>query len=173
MIAGISWLAATYSASLGRKGETARMLRNAAYILTAIVLLSHTFGLAGRMYIEGRPPVTNLYSSALFIGWGAVLLCFLTEKYLRLGVASAMGSLVGFGSLVIAHTLSLDSSLNPTGDTMEMMRAVLIPILAGDMWSLHYWILDYISCGIPPYCTPFTNWHFRFLEIQSSTVPNS
>ena len=77
------------------------------------------------MYIEGRPPVTNLYSSALFIGWGAVLLCFFTEKYLRLGVASAMGSLVGFGSLVIAHNLSLDSSLNPTGDTMEMMRAVL------------------------------------------------
>ena len=125
IIAGISWLAATYSTTLGKKGETARMLRNSAYILTAIVLLSHTFGLAGRMYIEGRPPVTNLYSSALFIGWGAVLLCFFTEKYLRLGVASAMGSLVGFGSLVIAHNLSLDSSLNPTGDTMEMMRAVL------------------------------------------------
>ena len=125
VIAGISWLAATYSTTLGKKGEIAHVLRNAAYILTAIVLLSHTFGLAGRMYIEGRPPVTNLYSSALFIGWGAVLLCFFTEKYLRLAVASAMGSLVGFGSLVIAHNLSLDSSLNPTGDTMEMMRAVL------------------------------------------------
>ena len=26
------------------------------------------------MYIQGRPPVTNLYSSAVFVGWGAVLL---------------------------------------------------------------------------------------------------
>ena len=56
IIAGISWLAATYSTTLGKKGEAARMLRNAAYILTAIVLLSHTFGLAGRMYIEGVRP---------------------------------------------------------------------------------------------------------------------
>ena len=50
VIAGISWLAATYSTTLGKKGEVADVLRNAAYILTAIVLLSHTFGLAGRMY---------------------------------------------------------------------------------------------------------------------------
>ena len=146
MIAGISWLAATYSTTLGKKGETAGMLRNAAYILTAIVLLSHTFGLAGRMYIEGRPPVTNLYSSALFIGWGAVLLCFFTEKYLRLGVASAMGSLVGFGSLVIAHNLSLDSSLNPTGDTMEMMRAVL---------DSNFWLATHVVIITIGYSTTF------------------
>ena len=146
IIAGISWLAATYSTTLGKKGETAGMLRNAAYILTAIVLLSHTFGLAGRMYIEGRPPVTNLYSSALFIGWGAVLLCFFTEKYLRLGVASAMGSLVGFGSLVIAHNLSLDSSLNPTGDTMEMMRAVL---------DSNFWLATHVVIITIGYSTTF------------------
>ena len=146
MIAGVSWLASTYSATLGRKGETARMLRNAAYILTAVVLLSHTFGLAGRMYIEGRPPVTNLYSSALFIGWGAVLLCFFTEKFLRLGVASAMGSLVGFGSLVIAHNLSLDSSLNPTGDTMEMMRAVL---------DSNFWLATHVVIITIGYSTTF------------------
>ena len=146
LIAGISWLASTYSTTLGRKGETASVLRNAAYILTAIVLLSHTFGLAGRMYIEGRPPVTNLYSSALFIGWGAVLLCFFTEKYLRLGVASAMGSLVGFGSLVIAHNLSLDSSLNPTGDTMEMMRAVL---------DSNFWLATHVVIITIGYSTTF------------------
>ena len=146
IIAGISWLAATYSTTLGKKGEAARMLRNAAYILTAIVLLSHTFGLAGRMYIEGRPPVTNLYSSALFIGWGAVLLCYFTEKYLRLGVASAMGSLVGFGSLVIAHNLSLDSSLNPTGDTMEMMRAVL---------DSNFWLATHVVIITIGYSTTF------------------
>ena len=151
------------------------MLRNAAYILTAIVLLSHTFGLAGRMYIEGRPPVTNLYSSALFIGWGAVLLCFLTEKYLRLGVASAMGSLVGFGSLVIAHNLSLDSSLNPTGDTMEMMRAVL---------DSNFWLATHVVIITIGYSTTFLAgflgiayvFHklaLSLLEIQSSTVPNS
>lgn len=146
IIAGASWLASTYATTLGKKGDLVQVLRNAAYILTAIVLLSHTFGLAGRMYIEGRPPVTNLYSSALFIGWGAVLLCFFTEKFLRLAVASAMGSLIGFGSLVIAHNLSLDSSLNPTGDTMEMMRAVL---------DSNFWLATHVVIITIGYSTTF------------------
>jgi ABC-type transport system involved in cytochrome c biogenesis permease subunit len=146
IIACCSWLAATYSNSVGKSDCTAKMLRDTAYILTGIVLLSHTFGLFGRMYIEGRPPVTNLYSSALFIGWGAVLLCFATEKYLRLGVASAMGSFIGAGSLVIAYNLSLDSSLNPTGDTMEMMRAVL---------DSNFWLATHVVIITIGYSTTF------------------
>jgi ABC-type transport system involved in cytochrome c biogenesis permease subunit len=98
------------------------------------------------MYIEGRPPVTNLYSSALFIGWGSVLLCLGTEKYVRLGIASAMGSLIGFGSLVIAHSLSLDSSLNPSGDTMEMMRAVL---------DSNFWLATHVVIITIGYSTTF------------------
>jgi ABC-type transport system involved in cytochrome c biogenesis permease subunit len=121
IVAALSWLIP----AIKRDSELVRTLRNSAYYLTIIVLVCHTFGLAARMWIEGRPPVTNLYSSALFIGWASVLLCLGTEKYIRLGIASAMGALIGFSSLVIAHSLSLDSSLNPTGDTMEMMRAVL------------------------------------------------
>ncbi len=114
--------------------------------MTGLVLLAHTFGLAGRMYIEGRPPVTNLYSSALFISWGAVLLCFLTEKFLRLGIASSMGSLIGFGGLVVAHNLSIDSSLNPSGDTMEMMRAVL---------DSNFWLATHVVTITIGYSTTF------------------
>jgi ABC-type transport system involved in cytochrome c biogenesis permease subunit len=146
IIACCSWLAATYSNSVGKSDRTSKMLRDCAYILTGIVLLSHTFGLFGRMYIEGRPPVTNLYSSALFIGWGAVLLCFATEKYLRLGVASAMGSIIGAGSLLIAFNLSQDSSLNPTGDTMEMMRAVL---------DSNFWLATHVVIITIGYSTTF------------------
>ena len=98
------------------------------------------------MYIEGRPPVTNLYSSALFISWGAVVLCFLTEKFLRLGIASAMGSLIGFGGLVVAHNLSIDSSLNPSGDTMEMMRAVL---------DSNFWLATHVVTITIGYSTTF------------------
>ena len=115
-------------------------------MLTGLVLIAHTFGLAGRMYIEGRPPVTNLYSSALFISWGAVLLCFLTEKFLRLGIASAMGSLIGFGGLIVAHNLSIDSSLNPSGDTMEMMRAVL---------DSNFWLATHVVTITIGYSTTF------------------
>ena len=142
IVAALSWLLPAFK----RDSKGIGTLRNSAYYLTIIVLICHTFGLAARMWIEGRPPVTNLYSSALFIGWASVLLCLGTEKYIRLGIASAMGALIGFSSLVIAHSLSLDSSLNPTGDTMEMMRAVL---------DSNFWLATHVVIITIGYSTTF------------------
>jgi ABC-type transport system involved in cytochrome c biogenesis permease subunit len=69
--------------------------------------------------LEGRPPVTNLYSSAIFIGWGAMVLGVVLERIYRVGIGSIVASLAGFVTLLIAHNLALG------GDTMEMLRAVL------------------------------------------------
>ena len=71
------------------------------------------------MYIQGRPPVTNLYSSAIFVGWGAVLLGVVLERLFRDGIGAASAGIVGFITLVIAH------HLGSNGDTLEMMTAVL------------------------------------------------
>ena len=94
-------------------------LAKAAFWVLVFAFLIHTFGLLSRMYIQGRPPVTNLYSSAVFVGWGAVLLGIFIEKFFKNGIGAAMASLVGFCTLIIAHHLAM------TGDTLEMMRAVL------------------------------------------------
>ncbi len=94
-------------------------LAKAAFWVLVLAFSIHTFGLLSRMYIQGRPPVTNLYSSAVFVGWGAVLLGILIEKFFKNGIGAAMASLVGFCTLIIAHHLAM------TGDTLEMMRAVL------------------------------------------------
>jgi ABC-type transport system involved in cytochrome c biogenesis permease subunit len=94
-------------------------LAKAAFWVLILAFLIHTFGLLSRMYIQGRPPVTNLYSSAVFVGWGAVLLGIFIEKFFKNGIGAAMASLVGFCTLIIAHHLAM------TGDTLEMMRAVL------------------------------------------------
>ena len=95
------------------------VLGRAAFRLVAVAWLLATVGIALRMWLEGRPPVTNLYSSALFIGWGAVALCLVLEAVYRNGIGSVAAGLIGFATLVIAHHLSL------SGDTLEMMRAVL------------------------------------------------
>ena len=71
------------------------------------------------MALEGRPPVTNLYSSAIFIGWMAAVLGLILERIYRAGIGAAVASFIGFITLIIAHNLALG------GDTMEMMRAVL------------------------------------------------
>jgi cytochrome c-type biogenesis protein CcsB len=94
-------------------------LRRSAFYLVILAGLVHTFGLVFRMVLEGRPPVTNLYSSAIFIGWGTMVLGLVLERIYRVGIGSVVASFAGFVTLVIAHNLALG------GDTMEMLRAVL------------------------------------------------
>jgi cytochrome c-type biogenesis protein CcsB len=94
-------------------------LRRSAFYLVILAGLVHTFGLVFRMALEGRPPVTNLYSSAIFIGWGTMVLGLIIERIYRVGIGSLVASFAGFVTLLIAHNLALG------GDTMEMLRAVL------------------------------------------------
>jgi ABC-type transport system involved in cytochrome c biogenesis permease subunit len=94
-------------------------LGGAAFGLVAVAFVVATAGIGTRMWLEARPPVTNLYSSALFVGWGAVALCLVLEYFYRNAIGSVAAGLIGFATLLIAHHLSLG------GDTMEMMRAVL------------------------------------------------
>ena len=94
-------------------------LQPAAFSLLLAGGLVHTAGLASRIILQGRPPVTNLYSSAIFVGWGAVMLGIILERMYRKGFGTVVAAAAGFASLIVAHHLSMD------GDTMEMMRAVL------------------------------------------------
>ncbi len=94
-------------------------LARAALWVLAVTLVMHTLGLVARVYIQGRPPVTNLYSSAIFVGWGAAVLGLVLERIHRNGIGSVTAAGTGFLTLLVAHNLSLD------GDTMTMMQAVL------------------------------------------------
>jgi ABC-type transport system involved in cytochrome c biogenesis permease subunit len=107
LLAVVSWL--KWPQALGR----------AAFWLIAVAFILASAGIAARMWLENRPPVTNLYSSALFVGWGAVALCLVLEAVYKNAIGSVAAGLIGFATLLIAHHLSLG------GDTMEMMRAVL------------------------------------------------
>jgi ABC-type transport system involved in cytochrome c biogenesis permease subunit len=95
------------------------VLQPTAFALLVAGAVIHTGGLVSRVILQGRPPVTNLYSSAVFVGWAAVLLGIVLERIYRRGFATAVAAASGFASLIVAHHLSGD------GDTMEMMRAVL------------------------------------------------
>jgi ABC-type transport system involved in cytochrome c biogenesis permease subunit len=107
LLAIVSWL--KWPDALGRS----------AFWLVVLAFALTTVGIFTRMWLEARPPVTNLYSSALFVGWVAVALCLVLESIYKNAVGSVTAGLVGLGTLIIAHHLALG------GDTMEMMRAVL------------------------------------------------
>jgi ABC-type transport system involved in cytochrome c biogenesis permease subunit len=97
----------------------AEWTRKTAWLLLIVAFVVHTSGLLFRMHLEGRPPVTNLYSSAIFVGWGGALLGIILERFWRDAIGIVVAAALGVVTLIIAHNLSLG------GDTMEMLRAVL------------------------------------------------
>lgn len=103
----------------GPGGAWAERLRVGSFALIAAALLVHTAAISLRVYLQDRPPVTNLYSSAVFVGWAAVLAGLFMERLYPLGVAVLGSAVIGAGTLIIAHNLGND------GDTMQMMQAVL------------------------------------------------
>ncbi len=116
------------------------VLNRAAFWLLLFTFAIHTVALIARIYISGRPPVTNLYSSAVFIGWGAVLLALIIEWMYRNGVASVIAASSGFATLLIAHKLAGD------GDTFQVLQAVL---------DTQFWLATHVVCITFGYSTTF------------------
>ena len=106
-------------------------LQRTAFYFLLLAFTVHTIGLIARMVLQGRPPVTNLYSSAIFVGWVAVLLGIVLERLYRNGIGGMVAALIGFTTLIIAHHLAA------SGDTLEMMRAVL---------DSNFWLATHVVC---------------------------
>jgi len=96
-----------------------RPLNRSAFWLIAFTLGVHTFAIISRIYISGRPPVTNLYTTAVFIGWATVVGGLVLQAVYRLGIGNVLASISGFCTLLIAHQLAGD------GDTFVVLQAVL------------------------------------------------
>src|SRR6185503_5763410 len=106
-------------------------LNRASWGLLLFTFVVHTVALGVRMHLSGRPPVTNLYSSAIFIGWGAALLGLVLERIYKLGVGNIIAAVSGFVTLQIAHILAAE------GDTMEVLQAVL---------DTQFWLATHVTC---------------------------
>ena len=117
-----------------------RGFNRAAFAMLLVTLILHTAGLVARLVISGRPPVTNLYSSAVFIGWGCVILGLLTEVIYRIGIGSIVAAVAGYATLLIADGLSSD------GDTFTVLQAVL---------DTQFWLATHVTCITLGYATTY------------------
>lgn len=115
-------------------------LSRSAFGLVLIGLVIFTGALLTRMYLQGRPPVTNLYSSAIFVGWIAVLMGLGIEWFMKNGFGTIMASITGFCALLVAH------NLGSGGDTLEMMRAVL---------DTNFWLATHVTTVTMGYSASF------------------
>src|SRR5262249_46975534 len=127
------------------------MFNRSAFWLCALTFLVHTWALIARMYLQGRPPVTNLYSSSVFIGWGCVLLCLGLEAVFRNGLANLVAGVLGALTMMIAHFLA-----GTSGDTLEMMQAVL---------DTNFWLATHVTCVALGYVASLVAGFLGFLYI--------
>ena len=135
-----------FSKSLGRT----------AIAIIVIALLVQTAGLVLRVYISGRPPITNLYSSALFVSAVFVGIMLIVEAMTRLGFGTAMGSIGAFGALLWAWSMSIVD-----GDTFSVLVAVL---------DTQFWLATHVVCITIGYAVNFAAGFIALAYILASML---
>lgn len=101
------------------------------YILSwAIVVLGfllHTYGFGLRVYIAGRPPVSNMYETVIWVSWGGMLFGMIIEAVYRQRFILLCGGIGAVFCLVLASLAPtiLDASISP-----------LEPVLVSNFWLL-------------------------------------
>jgi ABC-type transport system involved in cytochrome c biogenesis permease subunit len=130
------WVGMVLKPSLGES------LRRGAFYSLVVVFVVHTVAMFARMYLMGRPLVfvTNLYSSAVFIGCIGVGICLLIERVSRIGLGNAVAGVTGFWTCILAHNLSAG------GDTLEMMQAVL---------DTNFWLATHVTTIVTGYAATY------------------
>ena len=121
--------------------EKKQIYFNWAFAVLISLFVCHTIALGFRMWLHERPPVTNLYSSGIFVAWGAVLLGIILEKIWRNGIGSVAASVSGFMSLIVAHNLGLSGE-----DNLESVRAVL---------DSNFWLSTHVTTVTIGYAATF------------------
>ena len=116
-------------------------LRSWSYRLLLACFVLHTLALGYRMWLHGRPPVTNLYSSGIFVAWGAVGLGIMLERVWKNGIGAAATGICGFVSLIVAHNLGLSGE-----DNLESVRAVL---------DSNFWLATHVTIVTLGYSATF------------------
>lgn len=96
-----------------------RPLRGTSLIILYIGAALHAAGLILRMLIMGRPPVSTLYESIVFVGFVCVLVCIPVEHFRKNG----LGILIATTTGAVLHFLGF--SYAAEGDTLGMLVAVL------------------------------------------------
>ncbi len=90
----------------------------------------HVLGLAMRIVIMGRPPVSSLYETFIFVGAIAVFLGLAIEHFNRQWLGFVTAAISGAVLLFIAHKYSAE------GDTLKVLIAVL---------NSNFWLATHVT----------------------------
>lgn len=101
------------------------------WIATILGFLIHSAGFGFRVYLAGRPPVTNMYETVIWVSWGVVLFSMILEKIYKFRVILFAGLLVGVFSMVVADMAPavLDPSIQPLEAVLRSSYWLIIHVM--------------------------------------------
>lgn len=129
---GFSFIAVLLSTFMYRA-----LLQNTSLIFLLLAFLPHSFAIVSRILILGRPPVTNLFETFIFVAWVCVLLGLTIDRvYKKLDMndfplGTLLASISGLVLLLISSKFAAD------GDTMGVLIAVL---------DSNFWLSTHVIC---------------------------
>ncbi len=112
-----------------------RVSKVLVWIASAIIVLALVYNLVGvteRSIIRGRPPITNLYDTIIFITAVVVMLALLIEWATRRGVGLILASLGGAAGIFV----SMRYEVKEATDTMDPLQAVL---------DTNFWLATHVT----------------------------
>ena len=121
ILVALSWLAP-------RSKWMGRIIPAAVALPTVILII----GIVLRCIIRGRPPVSTLYETILFITAVAVVVALIAEYINRQRIAVAMGSFLGAVGMFLAYRFEVSKG----EDTMPSLQAVL---------DTNFWLATHVT----------------------------
>lgn len=139
----VTWAWLLYTAGfivlLAGRGEFAAVGYKAAWVFAGVGVMFQGFGLGLRSAISGRPPVTNMYETVIWVAFIVVVTALIFEARTR-GRWFLVGAMpVAILSLILADTQPtiLDPSIQP-----------LVPVLRDNFWLVVH-VLTIVSSYAP------------------------
>ena len=106
------------------------LMKRVSYALLILGFLFHAYGIYLRMHIMGRPPVSTLYESVIFVAFIVILFAIILEYFRRDG----LGIFVGTVSGSIFHYIGFGYASD--GDTLGILVAVL---------NSNFWLATHVT----------------------------
>lgn len=106
------------------------------WIFLSLGFFLHTYGMGLRVYLAGRPPVSNMYETVVWVPWGAVLFGYILERIQKSKIVLISSAAIAILCLILTDLAPavLDPSLHP-----------LEPVLRSTFWLTTHVLIITIS----------------------------
>ncbi|NUN97922.1 MAG: cytochrome c biogenesis protein CcsA, partial [Candidatus Omnitrophica bacterium] len=146
-------------------GVSGRYVYLAAWASTTVGFALSSYGLLLRVLIAGRPPVSNMYESVVYMGWGVLLFAAIFELVYRQRIFGLCGSLMGVTVLILADMLPFDPAISP-----------LVPVLRSNYWLLIHVmtiVISYSAFGLAMAIAHFSLLFYLFAPGKKEIIRTS